>query len=65
MVKDLENKLGLVLPAAGVFFFKNPILSHRGDLICCIAYSEVAPEKALNQKDDTKINPEGKTRVDV
>ncbi|KAL1598953.1 hypothetical protein SLS60_008098 [Paraconiothyrium brasiliense] len=37
LVRDLANKQGLILPAAGIFFFKNPMLSWRGDLICSVA----------------------------
>ncbi|KAL2679040.1 hypothetical protein Neosp_009796 [[Neocosmospora] mangrovei] len=65
LAQDLSNKQGLVLPAAGTFFFKNPILSHRGDLICSIAYSNIAPEKALDPNDPTIINPNGKPRITV
>lgn len=56
LAQDLAGKQGLILPAAGVFFFKNPILSWRGDLICSVAYSTVQPEKMMDPNDTTPIN---------
>lgn len=63
LAQDLANKQGLVLPAAGVFFFKNPILSWRGDLICSVAYSTVQPEKMMDPMDNTKVNEDGVKRA--
>lgn len=34
-LKDsLKNQERFVLPASGVYFFKNPIFNHLGDLLC-------------------------------
>ncbi|UZP32227.1 hypothetical protein NXS19_000043 [Fusarium pseudograminearum] len=64
LAEDLAGKQGLVLPAGGVFFFKNPILGHEGDLICSVAYSKVQPKVMFNPKDKTPINNEdGKQRA--
>ena len=63
LANDLADKQGLILPAAGVFFFKNPILSWRGDLICSVAYSTLQPEKAFDPNDTTKVNEDGKQRA--
>lgn len=56
LINDLKGKQGLVLPAAGVFFFKNPLLNYRGDLICSVGYSNLRPEAAFDPADTTKIN---------
>jgi hypothetical protein len=63
LAEDLEGKQGLVLPAGGVFFFKNPIIGHEGDLICSVAYSKVQPKVMFDPEDNTAINEDGKERA--
>ncbi|KAL0764701.1 hypothetical protein CaCOL14_012791 [Colletotrichum acutatum] len=63
LAEDLAGKQGLVLPAGGVFFFKNPILGHEGDLICSVAYSKVQPKVMFDPNDKTPINEDGKERT--
>ncbi|KAF7557531.1 hypothetical protein G7Z17_g513 [Cylindrodendrum hubeiense] len=63
LAEDLAGKQGLVLPAGGVFFFKNPILGHDGDLVCSIAYSKIQPKVMFNPEDHTAINDDANKRA--
>lgn len=57
LARDLEGKQGLCLPAQGVFYFKDPILSARGDLVCSIGYMDgVSPQDMLDPDNEVVVN---------
>jgi hypothetical protein len=63
LAEDLEKQRGLVLPASGVFYFKNPILGHNGDLICSLSYNDTASNKFFDES--PRVNAEAKPRADI
>lgn len=66
LAEDLEGQQGLCLPAGGVFFFKNPILNYKGDLIVSLAYNDsVPPAKMLDPNDSTVVNNSGNDRLSI
>ncbi|KAJ5646927.1 hypothetical protein N7490_003299 [Penicillium lividum] len=66
LAEDLQGKQGLCLPAAGVFYFKNPILGHKGDLICSISYNKTPARKVFNPKSsEIVLNKEGKDQEKI
>ena len=64
LAEDLEGKQGMLLPAAGVFFFKNPILGHNGDLLCNLSYKDT-PSAYFSDGDGPIINKDGAEKVTV
>jgi hypothetical protein len=63
LAEDLADQRGLVLPASGIFYFKNPILGHNGDLICNLSYNETASSKFFDEKPE--VNKGAKSREDI
>jgi hypothetical protein len=53
LAEDLAGHRGFVLPAEGIFYFKNPILGHDGDLICSLSYNDTPPKHLFDGR--TKI----------
>ncbi|KAJ5175565.1 uncharacterized protein N7482_001442 [Penicillium canariense] len=65
LAEDLQGQQGLCLPAGGVFYFKNPILGHKGDLICSISYNNTPARKAFNPNSGVIINENGKDQEQI
>jgi hypothetical protein len=63
LAEDLADQRGLVLPASGIFYFKNPILGHNGDLICNLSYDETASKTFFDEKPN--VNQGAKSREDI
>ncbi|KAJ5628179.1 hypothetical protein N7490_010407 [Penicillium lividum] len=63
LIADLQNQQSLLLPAAGVFFFKNPILSSTGDLICSVSYDNTSASLVLDPKVSTPLGQGAKPRA--
>jgi uncharacterized phage infection (PIP) family protein YhgE len=61
LAQDLASQRGLVLPAAGIFYFKNPILGHNGDLICGLSYNDTPSGQYFDQR--TTVNTKGSKRA--
>ena len=59
---DLENVLAndigraskLVFPCSGAFFYKNPVMTDKGDLMCTVAYK---PSGMSFPSDEKRANP--------
>lgn len=52
-----------MLPAAGVFHFKNPGLGHNGDLLCNLSYNDTKAAKFFDEK--PAINGQADKRADI
>jgi hypothetical protein len=65
LAEDLAGQQGLCLPAGGVFFFKNPVLSHRSDLVCSISYNNTPAADYFDPDTDTVLNEDGKDRLEI
>jgi hypothetical protein len=65
LAEDLKGQQGLCLPAGGVFFFKNPILGHKGDLICSISYNDTPSAEVFNPETDTVLNSKANERANI
>lgn len=59
LAEDLQGQQGLCLPAGGVFYFKNPILGHKGDLICSVSYNNTPARKVFSPSVDVVLNEGG------
>lgn len=65
LATELKEQPGLCLPASGVFYFKNPVLSHKGDLVCSVSYNDTESAEFFNPKTKTVLNKDAKDRDDI
>ena len=63
LANDMAGQQGLVLPAGGVFYFKNPILTKNGELTCSVSYkNNFTPGAMLDPAKPTVINETASAR---